>query len=221
MKFLLNGLENPFPLDKSTPLGPALQTLQEKHLLDTDVITAISVDGQPLTSELLAQWQNRPLDQFHEINLETQKRHQYAAVGLRLIAHKLQAASPTRQQIADHLSQGHSPEAMPLLTDYLQTWSTVQLTLASACRLMNLLWDSVPNNNSDSQPSASATPELMVRQAVKQLSEKLQELQSALAAADLVLLADLLNYDFANLAHSWLQMLTQLADQFDPPTASP
>ena len=51
---------------------------------------------------------------------------------------------------------------------------------------------------------------------VGQLTEQLEQIRGALEAGDLVLLGDILDYEFGDLTRQWEDMLKQLAAQFSP-----
>jgi hypothetical protein len=55
----------------------------------------------------------------------------------------------------------------------------------------------------------------MVAEQITLLSEQLGQLKGALEAGDLVLLGDILDYEFGPITESWQEMLEQLADRFE------
>ena len=136
-----------------------------------------------------------------------------ACTGLRLIAKELESKSKLRDQIVSDLAQGQVAEAMQKLTDYLQIWNMVQKNLGSAARLLDIELDSFEIYDcSDPQ-----TPQVLtVGERVKQLIEQLDQVKSAIEAGDLVLMGDIMDYEFPALTETWRDMLEQLADQFEP-----
>ena len=100
-----------------------------------------------------------------------------------------------------------------MLPGYLQTWDAVQQNLSSAARLMDVEIDSlvVFDNSNPSSPQ-----ERSVSEHIGLLAEQLGQVKSALEAGDLVLLGDILDYEFSDLTDTWHNMLLQLAAQFNP-----
>ncbi|MBN1845324.1 MAG: hypothetical protein JW810_06540 [Sedimentisphaerales bacterium] len=209
MKIFLNNLPLDESLEDDLTLGEALTNLQKRHVTDDAVISAICIDGEPLTAELLSCWKDRPVCEFAEAHIEAPKRHHLAAQGMRLLAEALCDSQDDRRQIVDHLGQARPQPAMEMLTDYLNLWNTIQLTLASAGRLLETDLDELPLDDSDGGDSLG-----QVGDRITQLSNQLQELKAALEAQDLVLLGDILEYEFGPLTEDWQDMLGRLAERF-------
>ena len=213
MKLLLNGQE----LDNIQPepetLGAALFAIQDNHIKEDQVISTIRVDGEPLTAELLAEWKNRSVDDFDETHIESLKRNLLAAQGLRILSEGLAESKTDRDQIVDHLCQGRSSPAMTMLNGYLQIWNGAQQSLLSAGRLLEVDIDSIEIYCPDSE---SGEPKVgLLIDVLDSLTDNLKEVKSALEAQDLVLLGDILEYEFGPLTENWQDMLTQLADRFE------
>ena len=213
MRLLVNGKDVAGGLDKGLTFGGALQAIEERHVGDQEVISSILVDSEPLTAEQLSLWKDRGVEEFQEVQVETKSRSSFAAEGLRLISRVLSESSTQRDEIVEHLGQGRSERALQMLPEYLQVWNAVQQNLGSAVRLMDLEIESL--EVFDQQESGIAKP-WPVSEAIDKLSEQLGQVKSALEAGDLVLLGDILDYEFSDLTEGWQDMLRQLADQFEP-----
>ena len=210
MKLLLNDQEVTDTVPGNATLGAALTTVQELHISADEVISTILVDDEPLTADLLAEWKNRPVEEFGRVQIEAPKRNLLASQGLRLLSQGLSESNEQREEIVDHICQGRHTQAMELLTGYLNLWDSIQQSLGSAARLIEVDLDSLeiyePTGNDEVQRVADR---------IHQLSEQLKQLQDALEAQDLVLLGDILEYEFGPLTEAWQQMLEQLADRFE------
>ncbi len=213
MKLLLNGQE----LDNIQPepetLGAALFAIQDNHITDDQVISTIHVDGEPLTAELLAEWKNRSLDDFDEAHIEAIKRNQLAARGLRILIEGLAESKNDRDEIVDHLCQGRSTQAMTMLNGYLQIWNGAQQSLLSAGRLLEVDFETIEIYYPDSESGEHKVGSL--KDVLDSLTDNLTEIKSALEAQDMVLLGDILEYEFGSMTENWQDMLVQLADRFD------
>ena len=210
MKLLLNDQEVTDTVPGNATLGAALTTVQELHISADEVISTILVDDEPLTADLLAEWKNRPVEEFGRVQIEAPKCNLLASQGLRLLSQGLSESNEQREEIVDHICQGRHTQAMELLTGYLNLWDSIQQSLGSAARLIEVDLDSLeiyePTGNDEVQRVADR---------IHQLSEQLKQLQDALEAQDLVLLGDILEYEFGPLTEAWQQMLEQLADRFE------
>jgi len=209
MRLILNSqeLDEVFPAE--TTLGAALQAVQQ-YIDEDEVIADISIDGEPLTAEQLAAWKNRPVDEFSEARIEAANRNALAAKGLRILAEGLQHSKAERENIVDLIGQGQGSQAIKLLGAFLEVWLGVQNTIASAGRLLDVELD---------QLTLTGDPDsYRVIDYVNQLAEQFSELKIAIEAGDLVLVGDILDYEFGDITERWQDMIEKLADQIESQT---
>ena len=211
MKLLLNNEEVTDAISPDATLGVALATVQESHIAEDHVVSAVWIDGEPLTAERLSTWKDRPVSDFSEARIDAPLRNTLASEGLRMIAQGLGETAEQREQIVDDICQGRTSDAMTKLTTYLDVWNTTQQTTASVCRLLCL---DVDTACSDSPPADLPNEARLIGERIGQLTSQLQELKSALQASDLVLVGDILDYEFGNITENWREMLEKLADHF-------
>jgi len=210
MKLLLNDQEVTEAVPEDVTLGAALTAVQERHIGEDEVISTILVDEEPLTADLLSEWKNRLVGEFGKVQIEAPKRNLLASSGLRLLSQGLSESNEQREEMVDHICQGRHSQAMEMLTGYLTLWDSVQQSLGSAARLIEVDLDTL-----EIEESSGTNEVQMVADRIQQLSEQLKQLQDALEAQDMVLLGDILEYEFGPLAEAWRQMLEQLADRFE------
>lgn len=218
MKLLLNGNEiNDIATDQDS-LGEILKNIQDSQVAHDAVISGIWIDGEPLTADLLSQWKDRPASDFAETRIDAPHRNALAAQGMRTLSCGLAESKDERHQIVEHLHQGRSTEAMKILPGYLELWHNIHQSLASACRLLNVEMDSLEIFSPTTAQTATDPhncDRLTDRSA--HLIQILGQLKQALESADLVLLADIIDYEFADLTSDWQTLLDELANRFDVP----
>ena len=213
MKLQINGQKIERTTAENATLSEVLQSVQDDYVSDSEVITTIFVDGEHLTPEQLSNWKDRSIEDFDEANVEVMSRNMFAANGLRVAATQLQQTAAQREEVVELIQQGNSQQAMLKLGDYLAVWNTVHQTLGCASRLMNIELEDLEIFDQ----SATDTPQgQAVMEHVNNLSGQLEEIKSALEAGDLVLLGDILDYEFGELTDIWQNMFIGLANQFDP-----
>jgi hypothetical protein len=212
MKLLLNGREVDGIISKESTLGTALKIVQDQQIKDDAVISAVWVDGEPLTADTLSRWKDRPVADFQETRVDAPSKSALAATSLATLAEGLGESKADREAIVEHIHQGRSTEAMKLLPGYLGIWEGVQQSLSSIGRLLEIDLNSL-ELYSDQGKSDDWQPTFVVDQ-IHDLSSKLAEIKQALEASDLVLLGDVLAYEFADLTESWRQTLEELAERF-------
>ena len=213
MKVLVNGKEIESALGEEKTLGGLLQTVEETQVGEDEVIARILVDGEPLTAERLSIWKDRLVGEFENAQVETKTRNCFAAEALRLIAERLRDGADLRDTIVEDLGRGRGGEAIQKLPEYIRIWDVVQQNLAGAARLMNMDIDTLEVFDQSDPTAPQSQP---VIEQIDHLAEQLDQVKQALEAGDLVLLGDILDYEFSELADSWHDMLRQLADQFEP-----
>jgi hypothetical protein len=218
MKLLLNNNEiKDIATEKST-LGNILNTVQNDRVAQCEVISGIWVDGQALTAEQLSEWKDRPVSEFSETRIDAPHRNSLAAESLRLLAQNLGESNSERHQVVEHLHQGRSQEAVEILPDYLQIWDSIPQSLVIACNLIAVDIDSLeiysPATGSSEQTS-DPTDRLVDR--IEALVAILAQLKESLESSDLVLLGDIIDYEFADMTHDWQCLLEELANRFDVP----
>ena len=211
MKILLNGQKFEGILPEKPTLVTALAAVQEQQIADDEVIANILVDGEPLTAERLAEWKGRPVTDFSEAHIEAPKRKHLASKGLRLMAEGLADSKNDLEQLVDRIRQGRSDEAMELLMSYIEIWPTTQQTISSAARLLEFDLDSLEIYEGDE--SGGSEPARFVKDRFDKLTEQLAQLKAALETGDMVLIGDILDYEFSELTDTWHNMLVQLADR--------
>ena len=99
---------------------------------------------------------------------------------------------------------------MDLLPGYLQIWDAAQQTLGSVSRMMEI---DLPDMELPDPAQHEAT--ICAMEKIDLLTEQLTQIKSALEAQDLVLLGDILEYEFGPLTDDWQNMLNSLAEKFD------
>ncbi|MBI9015996.1 MAG: hypothetical protein JEZ07_01925 [Phycisphaerae bacterium] len=186
-------------------LAVVLSQLQQEYIGNNEVIVNILIDGQGLTGDQLGQYKDKSADDFEKIEIFCQSRSSYAAYGLKTMAQQITDSNQQRQEIAKILQQGNTLAAMEKMISYLSIWSSMQETLGSACRLMDVQIDQITITNND----------MTITQQISQLSEKLQEIKTALQSGDLVLLGDFVEYEFEDITTQWQETLNQLANHFE------
>ncbi len=212
MKLLLNGHQLEGLINNGTTLGAALRVVQEEQVGDDSVISAIWVDGEPLTADTLNRWKDRPVGDFQETRVDAPSKTAWAASGLRTLAEGLAASHADREDIVTHIHQGRSTEAMQHLPAYLRVWDGLQQSLSSVGRLLDM--DLSGLELFAQQQGLDHWQPTFVVDHIHDLSAKLAEIKQALEASDLILLADVLAYEFADLTENWQGLLDELAERF-------
>ena len=202
MKLMLNDseLDVSFPADAS--LGSVLLNVQDNDIMDNHVLASIWIDGDELTADRLSEWRDRPISDFSEAKIEAPSRNEMALLGLCSVIDALNDSITHRNKLVDDICQGRAGQAVGDLSDYLSTWNGLQQTIGSVTRLLE-----VEISGLEEYCQELGSP---LEEQVQNLNEQLTELKSALEAGDLVLIGDIIEYEFGELTSNWVETLEQI-----------
>lgn len=191
-------------------LSEILMLVQDNCFEPGMIVTAILLDGEMLEPQRLAELKTQPVSDFTELNFVVRPANTFAAEGLITVCGHLDHSIALRSELVESLQQGNTRLAMQKLNDYIKFWSGLQSTLASACRIVNVDVESLEVVDEDQEAT------LVVMDHITSLSEQLSEVKSALESGDMVLLSDIIEYEFSDLTANWRNLLYKMALQFDP-----
>ncbi|HRT42036.1 MAG TPA: hypothetical protein P5223_08255 [Phycisphaerae bacterium] len=190
-------------LQRSFPPGCTLQDVidQARALLDPQrLVVGVAVDGQDYLEQQLEVQLSQPLLPDVQVDLESADRSTVAVAALRAMAEEMERAADTLAEIARQLNAGQSAEGVRRMGDFLKTWQTCRNVVLQSGALVgrNLLQVSIESGT--------------VADCLADLVERLRDLRDALEARDLVLLADLMQYEIPELCKKWKGLLLSLAE---------
>lgn len=166
------------------------------------LIVGVTVDGQPLVEDELAERLPCPLRGDEQIVVESASPAEVAGSALQVIAENLRSSAGALPALADRMSGTEPP--VDALCGYLDVWRNCQEAIANVSQLLgrDVLGEAVDGRT--------------VGEHLVGLVEKLRELRDAFEARDTVLLADVLRYEWPELSEQWSQMLDTLAGRVRP-----
>lgn len=184
------------------PTGATLQALidqvRQAHLGDR-LVVSVAVDGQELLDEELGERLESPLDGVGQLDLASADRWQLAADSLREVAERLGEAAGDQAAVADQLHAGNVAEAVNRFGEFLQVWQSCQQAILGCS---GVLGQDLTALECDGRP---------VREHLDALADRLRELRDTFEARDMVLLADLVQYELPDTCRVWQGILNELA----------
>ena len=199
MKVLLNDRELNLSFGADASLGEVLADVQDNDIMDNQVLAGIWIDGEELTSESLSVLGGRCVREFGEARIEAPTREEMALHGICTLIDSLNASIGVRDKLVDDICQGRAGQAIGGLSDYLSVWVGLQQTLGGVARLLEMELGELA--------SLGAGLDSPLEEQVANLGEHLSELKGALEAGDLVLIGDVLEYEFGDLTRGWVETL--------------
>ncbi|HMQ16248.1 MAG TPA: hypothetical protein PKC49_09765 [Phycisphaerae bacterium] len=178
----------------------ALVDAAAAELAPERLIVAVARDGENLVSTALEQALLEPLSQAAQVDLCTSDRAELAGAALRETASRLERVGQEQAEVAAAINTGQTDEALRRFAPFLATWQAAQETIQQCCEVLR------------SDLTQRSIEGRSLREHLSDLAGKLRELRQALTAGDMVLLADLLEYELAPLCQRWRGLLAALAE---------
>jgi hypothetical protein len=193
MPILLDEAPAKSPLPTSVSLGDAI-AWATSGLPAGRIVTTVELDGKALDGVELQQARGTELG-GRTLNLRTQSRKDLALTTLGKLAALIQWLAPQHKDAAQLLEQGNAGLAFARLGQILAAWQQIQAAYSGLAKLLNITLKELPVRH--------LTGEHVMNEFVAQLTE----IQTALQNHDLVLLADILQYEMDGAVANWMSIL--------------
>ncbi len=191
------------PFDTSaTTLGEVMAQVRDR-LSDAGaerIIVEVRLDGRTVPSDELGQHHDAPLN-VEELQLITANPRELARQTMLDVAEALIGARQAQAHAAELLRDDEQGPALDHVRTALGVWSQVQESVLHSAQLLGLSLDSV-------EVDGRTAPEL-----VTQLAELLHLVREQIESADWLGLADTLEYDLAEHAGQWVELIQTLSEQ--------
>jgi hypothetical protein len=208
MEIRLDGAAVQTSLDAAATLQEVVDavrnTLPRDQLVVSIAFDERTLDEQEIMASLLA-----PVPPETRVDLATGDKFGLTAAALREVGEKLLTAGDALPGIASQMRAGRVASAMNELGDCLHVWNQCQTAISQSGRLLGV---SLMDRDVGGSP---------VRTHVDELVGKLREIRGAFDAGDMVLLADIFEYEMPGLCAGWQRMLCELADGIERPPVHP
>ena len=189
-------------------LGPPDQTIgelanevtQASKAAGQRIVVSICCDGEPVASEQLEATLEAPSGRFQRVELQTQSVAALVRATLDQAILLTEDSDATRQQAADLLAEGRHDQAMQELQKFCDVWKQVQRTLLVSAQALGLSLDTI------------RADDLGLAEVLDLVKTQLAGLKDAMEKGDLVLVGDILRYEFDEPLAHWVAILKQLRE---------
>ena len=193
MPILLDQAPAKSRLSQSATLADAL-SWAASELPPGRVITRVELDGQTLEGAALAESRPLPLA-ARTLSLTTYSRKDLALTTLGKLAALIEWLAPQHKAVAALLEQGHTGVALDRLGQIFTAWQQIQTAYSGLAKLLNVTLGELK------------VRELTGEQVLNEFCRQLAEMQTALQNHDLVLMADILQYEMDGAVANWIAVL--------------
>jgi hypothetical protein len=206
MTIILDGMPQYPDLPLTATLADALAWAQ-RHLPPGKLLTNIEVDGAPLEGSALADARPTPLGKRSlAITSADQKELSFAMLGR--LAALIEWLAPQHKQVAALLEKGQQAPAFEGLARIFSTWQNIQSAYAGLAKMNGITLADLPVR--------TLTGEALLNEFCLHLGE----MQTALQNRDLVMLADILQYEMDGAVANWNSLLEATLAVIDPVAAA-
>jgi len=190
-------LTEAFP--ESGTLREVVEQVRQEHLSDRIVVSVV-FDGRQLDDEEVGRCLVETLDEVQRVDFCSAEPRRLAADTLREVGRTLGAVGAEQAGVADKLHAGQVSDAVTQFSDFVQNWQICQKAILECSGLLGQDLTAIEFNG---RPVGAYLDDL---------AERLRELRDAFENRDMVLLADMIEFELPETCRTWETILGHLAD---------
>ncbi|RJP35221.1 MAG: hypothetical protein C4547_09705 [Phycisphaerales bacterium] len=185
------------PGDRET-LESAVRRLQRESCPRDHVVVGVRCDGLHLTGDELSRAMDRPVGDFHSLEVATSTPSALVRGAAGEASQMLREVDEQRRRCAGLLSQGKTAEGIAALTACLGVWQQVHDAATKSIHMLDI------------DPASVRVGGQPLEKSLALPMDRLQTVRDALQSQDFVLLADVLEYEFDEVVAQWQALLAQI-----------
>ncbi len=198
MQILVDDKPVTIQMDKDATLQEALVLVQSDHCAAERIVVAVRSGGDDIPADELTQALARPVGEFDQLEVLSNTKEGLVIDVMTQAANTLQESEFECQRVAEWLTQGKTVQARQSLAQCLRAWQQMHDAVTKSIGMLALDIESVMIRD-----------ETMVA-AIGRPRDALLQIRDALVANDDVLLADILQYEFADVTDTWHAIIARL-----------
>ncbi len=167
------------------------------------LVVQLRCDGQEVSGEIMAEALSRRTSKVFRLDVFTATRHSLVHDAMTQASVSLQETEQECRRVADLLSQGRTQEGMDSFGECLRTWQQINLAVTRSIEILRL----------DAERLTIRDEPLV--DVIGKPKQILMQVRDALAAQDFVMLADVLQYELAEVTEQWYAVLACLREEAD------
>jgi hypothetical protein len=168
---------------------------------DDRLIVALRLDGSEVAQDALARTLATSIAAAGRLEIDVDSARRLASQTLGEAANVLEETRDQYVRIAELLAAGKTDDAMALLNECFAIWNTAEQSLRQSSQVAG-----IDLNAAGTLPEPPAAM-------IERFGDVLKRVQESLTARDFVAVADLVEYDMADITDSWQCMLVALQQQ--------
>ncbi len=182
-------------------LGDALDLVQSDHCAPRQIVVGVRCNGDVVAADDMADALQKPITNFDRIEVLTSTKEALVIDVMTQAANTLDDSETESRRVADLLTEGKTVEARQNLGECLRAWQHIHDAVAKSIGMLGL----------DSEAITVRDETLL--SAISRPRDVLLQVRDALLAGDDVLLADILQYEFADVTDTWHAIIARLRQE--------
>ena len=182
-------------------LADVLRFVQEQRCPPDRVVVGLRCDGIDVMGDTMTEALDRAADAVSRLEIATGTQQDLVADAMLQASQALDETERELRHIAQRLTEGKLVEVATDLVDCVKVWQQIHTAIAHSLAMMKVDADTFRVDD-QSLTDALAEP-----------AKLLTQVKQALTAQDYVMLADLFEYEFTEVATRWHAILDAIADR--------
>jgi len=187
-------------LDDGT-LEDALRHVQSAVTKSARIVVGVRCDGEVISGVPMATTLKRPVSSFDRVDVITSTRALLVTEAMTHASQSLEESETATQEAAKLLVEGKTVEATQLLGECLRVWQQIHEAVSKSLSILEM------------DPERVTLKDERLIDAISRPKEVLLQVRDALTARDYVLLADVLQYEFADVTQTWHTLIARIRQE--------
>jgi len=179
----------------------ALRHIQSNLCAPGQMVAGLRRDGEDVPSDAMDSALGEPVKELQRLEVFTTTRAELVVQAMNEAANALDESDKERRRSAELLSEGKAAEGVEAFGRCLGIWQQIHDALGKSIQMLEVDADMMRVGD---QPLAAV---------ISKPKDVLVQVKEALAAKDYVLLADLLQYEFDEVAEQWRAAIARLLEE--------
>ncbi len=184
-------------------LEQALREVQARFCDSRRILVGFKCDGQEIAGTAMATALRQPAGSVERLDVFTATREDLVGDAMTQASASLEESETAAQGVAEMLMEGKTVEGVARLGECLRVWQQIHDAVAKSLELLHL----------DPEKLTIAQEPLLA--VLERPKDVLLQIKSALQSQDHVLLADILQYEFADVTDMWHTLIARIRQEAD------
>lgn len=207
-KVLIDGSPREFAIPSDASIVSAFEVARDAVADSGRVVVEVEINNRRVVWEDGAKEWGAPFSTDDTISIHTDDPVRMSVSLLNRIIDRLPTIAKDHRQAAATLRGGDIPAGVAQVLEVMPWWQDLLAGVVNICKLQCIRYDEEPWRS------------IGLEEIISKLQEQLNEFHEACTVQDYVLLADLLDYEFAPLADQWNSVCTAFRQELQGKPAS-